>query len=238
MTRSLFPWSFLEEADRKFSNQQRATLRRLELVPEQIALLEQILPECAFAVRKQPPKTDLRSKLRSIEKPLTEARKALETLRAGRSAAAGEALLSIRLVDVTPFDDRAGNGDEALGRAIDQALNVLSVAQSLRRTGQQRHKKAALFPIGKLAGVLEVGFREHHERSGNVPPRYTLRVSRSGEFRDIVSICYEAIGLPNTDPDRAIRIYLATKKVSRSQRSTARSRAKSISAGRKTGKLS
>lgn len=235
VSRSPFPWSFFEKANLKFSKQQCKSLKRLGLFDEQIDLLQQLLPECAFPVRKQPPRTDLVSKLQAIEKPLMKARKALATLRARRSVAADEALLRIRLVDAAPFDDCASNGVEVLEHAIERSIKVLSIAQSLTGASQQRHKKAALFPIGKIDGILEVGFREHHERSGNPPPRYTLRVSRSGKFRDIVAICYEAIKQPNSDPDRAIRTYIDSEKLSRSQLSAKRSLAKR---GRQAGKQS
>jgi hypothetical protein len=231
VTRSPFPWNFFEK-DLKFSAQQRDALVQLGLFPEQIELLEQLLPECAFAVRKQPPRTELDSKLQAIERPLMRAREAFATLRRQQSAAAGEALLRIRLVDPAPLDDGARSGDDALERAIDRALTVLSIAQNPKRAGQQRHKRAALFPTGKIAAVLQEGFRRHYESNGSAPPRYTLRVSRSGEFREIVSICYEAIGEPDTDPDRAIRAYLERERVGTDQLFTRRSHTKQAAVGR------
>lgn len=204
-----------------FSEQQRASLEQLGLVKEQIELLEQLLPDCAFPVRKQPPRTALVKALQAIEEPLMQACNALATLRLDQSDAAREALLRIRLVDAAPFDNGASDGVEVLQRAIDEGLKVLSIAQGLTGTGQHRQRTAMLFPIGKIAGALEEGSRRRLEWSGSMPPQSTLRVSLSGKFPDVVAICYEAIGLTDTNPERAIRTYLESERARRKQRPTA-----------------
>ncbi|WP_161816555.1 hypothetical protein [Steroidobacter agaridevorans] len=226
------------DANRKFSEHQLNSLQEFGLLPEQIESLERLLPECAFAVRKRSTRTDLDSELQAIENPLMEAREALAALRAQRSVAADEALLRIRLVDATLLDKGTGSADEVLEHAIDRALKILSVARSLRRAEQERNKTAMLFPIGQIAAALEEGYRREFERADTAPSKYKLTVSRSGNFRDIVALCYEAIGLPETDPDRAIRTYLEGKKARKEQRPADLPKPKRSATGRQVKKKS
>lgn len=239
LCRSPFPWNF-EEANLKFSKHQRESLARLGLFAEQIGLLEEMLPLWAFAIRKQPARDAVQSKLEAIQKPMKQALGALESFLADRSAAGDEALLRIRLVDVSLLADGGGRGAEILERAksdIDLALKIAGVAQSLGRADQQRHKKAMLLPIGQIDGALQEGFRKHHEWHRIPQSTYTIRISRSGPFRDIVAICYEVIAEPDADPDRAIRTYLKkNKKKLASSIPPKRSRLKALTAGRQLRK--
>lgn len=193
-----------------FTKVQRDRMKELGLLEEQTNSLEEILPGCRAALSKPATRTEVRSKLLAIAKPLQQAKDAIHAVIGGSSAAKMEAYNRILLVaadDDSPGDDAAAKAAESLIGVADLVERALV---SLPAT-QRRSDNANPLPIQRIERALRDGFVRHFAAKGVAMPAYTLSVSRKRPpFPEIAAICYEAIG-QCIEPDRAIRKYLVLK---------------------------
>jgi hypothetical protein len=195
----------------QFTPQQRSRLLEIGVLGSQIDALERTLPICRSALRKLPPLTEVRDKLKNLASKMDSARSAMSTFLGGRSPSAEEALSRATMADFEAEGD--GHTVENALHALARAIRILRQAKDSLQTRQRRHMSASFFPVERIARALLNGFIKHH-MPRPLPP-YELRPSRTAApFPEIVSICYETIGHLNAkegdraDPARAIRNYL------------------------------
>jgi hypothetical protein len=99
--------------------------------------------------------------------------------------------------------------DSTVRNLIDMRT-ILAHALAELPKGQRRHRTARIDPVRRIDEALLRGFTRGH----TMPfPPYLLRASSSpgSQFREVVGICYRAIGR-NDDPERAIKAYIHWRK--------------------------
>jgi hypothetical protein len=114
-----------------------------------------------------------------------------------------------------PLDDIFGGIRAAL---IELRQSADMATEQIPRS--QSRSVAHSYPIRYIDTALLQGSIATHKASGLSPkdwPEYLFNPSASdaSNFRQIVSICYEAAGAANADPLRAIRNYLRSRKGTR-----------------------
>lgn len=194
-----------------FTDNQRERLCRLGLLAEQIAELESVLPLNRALLEQPAGMGDVRTELVDLSAALNCAHAAVENVDKGKSLERlerNEARWRLELADF----ETTGTWD-----TLPTALKALAAADIVIQRAladlpnKQRGSVAADFrPVALIKEALLRGFIKAHKPPF---PRYTLRVSSSegSTFREIVGICYEAMG-KNTDPERAIKEYKALRK--------------------------
>lgn len=191
-----------------FSAEQRSRLLALGLVQEQIQELEQTLPGNAAWLKKPPSRKLVFSELDLAEKAAARALKKLRTLDDETTAtgyrAVAAALMSVGATEVSV--DATSVVSSAI-EALEKLPAVFAAARANAPPGPWRFRSANPKVIDRIDSALLRGFTRHYRPP--FPP-YEIRISASAnsKFRSIVSICYEAIGAGNNDPERAIRAYI------------------------------
>ena len=190
-----------------FNIHQRQELAALGLTDKMMEYIEIEALTTAREMLKRPPRNeDVRGELVHLQKKLTEARDAIERLlEAPREVAhlrAARGMLT------------AGQGRYAMGGIrLNESSKSLAVAIQLLETGiaqvpskPLRHRSADAYPVELIYTALQGGvIAERGEPDLEfMPPS----ASPTSPFRRMIGVCYEAIGAPHTDPERAIKAYM------------------------------
>lgn len=220
-----FPKSWMD-----FTIAQRTAFQRLGLYQEQIERLRQRLPYIRIDIEPPPPIGPVRERLMKLEALLHDAERALrellepfDTLQTGQHPATAPSKR-------TRAAQRAANAILSVtedGEVLIDARDAVKAARlatelARKKLPAQSRSVVAWRAVGAIEAELQNGFREHwnakglglvHRGGGNRPftpfPAYpdNWHASRSGDFAEIVGICWEAAGSA-ADPDRAIRKHL------------------------------
>lgn len=201
--------------DRKqltFTRQQLDNLAKLGLSEEQIrALKENHRLTNWAATHKHATMTAVRKELRTL---LTHCERAQHTLSKIITAsiedtARAETLNRIEMESIYLSGD---------AKQIEDALRQLAfvsaiTTRALRGLPKERRmdNSASSYPIELIAESLRCCDAPPPKRSSTARLRRQMRLMPSeaeGPFRELVGVCYEALGLKNTDPVRAIRAYI------------------------------
>ncbi len=211
----------------RFVPEHRIQLKKLGLIEAQIDALESKLPLCRAILSHASPLQDVRDKLETLSRALESAQNAMSIL----LNATPLALATHEALQWLIEADEDGDIEGAM-RAVALAQSVVQRAQESLPQGQRRHR-ADILPVRLIAEALLSGFirgtppvpcidmvlspefiKENPNYVAYVLPPFTLKQSSSSEsaFRKIVGICYEAMSQKNTDPERAIKAFLAWRK--------------------------
>jgi hypothetical protein len=183
-----------------FSEQQRRDLARLQVTPEQIQALEDVLPQCRAMLRDDPPLNEVRAELKRLHAALVAAETELvrfESLATRDFPAAEEAFTRVGLCDPT------GAALDRARESLSPAIHAIERAQRRLPTEQRRRHRAAWKPVAEIAEALEQGW------TSSLPLPHVPSEGVRLPFRSVVAICYQTLGSNNADPLRAIRGYLA-----------------------------
>lgn len=201
-----------------FTENQRKRLKDIGLLPAQITEIENTLASNRALLEQPAPMNDVREELGAFRDAMDRACKIAAKLSDPKKyskdkvAARNEAWARLQWAaseasDVIEALSASQAALETLGAIINIAINSLPK--------QQRTSVAADFrPIARIDEALLRGFTKADKSP--LPP-YTLKVSSSSgnKFRQIVGICYAAMGQKNDDPERAIKTYLRVLKMRR-----------------------
>lgn len=193
----------------RFSKVERAELTELGLIESQIDQLQTIaLPLARAWLKPLPRLQDVRDELNSLSNSMSSALASMSALLTAAAPSRGryEALQRLVLED---FEEHGSyESIQVAHRMLLRAYSVVRRAQDSLPKTQRRQATADILPVVRINEALLSGFTKGH--SSPLPP-YTLHPSASpgSPFRRIVGICYEAMGLVNTDPERAIKKFIA-----------------------------
>jgi hypothetical protein len=204
----------------RFTPEQRERLAQFRVSPKQIEMLEGHACLVGRAwLRKSPPRTAVSNRITALGEHLRAAHVIAEEILAGNTpeCRVAEGFLSeavcrsgkeVELLDAARL--------EALARICDGALTILPK--------QTRHRDADPRPIQGIYEDLIRGHGTEHyilgdgddrPATGTHPPPFTIKPSSSqgSQFRNIVSVCYEAMtDDPDADPERAIKAFIKQRK--------------------------
>jgi hypothetical protein len=202
----------------RFTASQRRELRQLGVPDVAIEVIEvEALPRARRALVRPAPILEVREELVRAEAAVREAHKALEDLLvssdlpsrrdARRYINGGGARHLFDGIDLNNASKALVPAQQVLARAIARLPNE-----------PVRHKTAADLPVEFIHDALQTGCSysgmpfEHQKgrRRGLslVAPKFRPSASPTSPFRQIVGICYERIGMPASDPERAIKSYV------------------------------
>lgn len=198
-----------------FSQTQRVRLTKLGVSAAQIGALERALPLARALLTPQARMRDVREVLRLLQ---IDIRNTLDRISAlGKGAAdRREAMARIVMLDENHVLQRCVQSLEEAEDLVRTALSGLG--------GQRRSGAAAITPIAVIERALVIGdvAELNHASSGEKrrstsrARRFMLSSSPGSHYRDVVGICYEAMGQANTDPERALKAFVAAKRRSAS----------------------
>jgi len=202
-----------------FTDDHRKRLRKLRLTDSQVDALEATLPLSRVWLKKTPTMLDVRDELRKVSRPIERAESALlKLIGAGTTAPAKfEAQQRIMEAGIVKND-----GPDAASRLLAMAKAVMQYAEPDRKRGP---RTSSYLPVARIHQALMRGWRSYRDRAELTgesdfyrdlnPPlvEFNVRLSASprSAFREIVGICYDAMGFKDADPERAIRNYMALR---------------------------
>lgn len=191
----------------RFNTDQRAELLRLRLLDSVIDHLESDgLPLAQYRLTREPPRGDVLDELRAVGKTINEARIEIERL---LNATRAVPHLWTARSQISGGGRRHVMGGIVLNqtsKSLATALAVIDEAIAAIPTKPVRHHDASDFPIKAIYSAVQRGF----VMAGQEPVAPGLKPSASptSKFRRLIGICYEAIGAPTDDPERAIKAYV------------------------------
>jgi hypothetical protein len=192
----------------RFTVQQRKELKGLGVPIEAIDAIElEALPwSQAVFLRQEPRRAEVLAELQAVRAALIVARDAVERLldappsvphlKAARSKIVGGGLRHAQ--DGIALDHTSAGLAESIG-VIDRAIASVP-------PGPTRHRSASTMAIERIHDALQqasifMGSDPH-------PPGLEPSTSPTSAFRNMIGICYAAMGVPNPDPERALKAYL------------------------------
>lgn len=194
----------------QFTQAQRDILKNQGLIDEQIKELETILPLCRAWLRNLPTMTEVREGLRDLDKAISKTRRLISKAHNATQRTPGQNEILQRLFSA---DYEENHSLETISKTMETLAQMQSITNraltDLPRE-QRRHTSANPYPVQCIDNALVKGFI----KGGDPPfPPYTLKRSSSPNcpYRNIICICYEAMGFDNADPERAIRNFLKLK---------------------------
>jgi len=196
-----------------FSAPDLKRLQDLGLLREQIAELVKALPICRSYLRQPAALADVRAVLGDTRTAVENAIRQLDRFDRVESSAYGEARVRFDQAYFANARVPETRDEELLNAALnylDRVRTSLTDALADLPTEQRRHRTASFVPVMKIDGALLRGFTLAHKPP--MPP-YLLHASISpgSTFREVVGLCYRAIGA-NDDPERAIKGYIRWRK--------------------------
>jgi hypothetical protein len=221
----------------RFSTDQIARLRRLNLREEQIAALCEMLISIRTIltiVGTQARVGDVRDELTRLHDAFVGSRKSVERMRGPIGLSA---LLEARArLEVAEYEraEPPGSLDRAYD-AISEALALVDAAISELPKKPTRHRTADPRPVQMIANALAQGWAASHlgKEMPPLPCEHLPRADDRSAFSQAVGICYEAAGNNNANPERAIKGYIAQRNKRRETRRTT----KIVTLKRRTRKL-
>ncbi len=201
-------------SDPSFAAAHRDRLKKLGVVEAQIEDLQNhALPAVRVLLRLRPTLAEVRTELTGFGEAVKDLTNAIVRINCGVDGSAqSEACERITVEHWNAELDDGDVFDDLLIRLEILQLKVKRAAAALPST-QRRQLAAKRQPVKEIDDALRSGFVRHHQEAGEeVVPPYTLHTSSSpgSPFREIVGICYAAVGA-NGDPERAIKNYLAAR---------------------------
>ena len=198
-----------------FSKDQRQQLLKLGVSDSQILELQSNgLPAVATVVRSLPKMQDVRDELSEVSTALRRSQRAISKLLSANDTAPArsEALLRVQSVSLVLPGELEPLEHALAGLKVCDAA-VSRAKEDLEALGQRRFRAGHPRPIQRIEAALLQGFVKGRDPSRPMP-EYLIKVSSSptSVFRRIVGICYEAAGVANTDPERAMKAYIAQRK--------------------------
>lgn len=189
----------------RFQPHHRAELVRLGLQSETIERLERpVLNWASRYLVREPPNKAVLKVLNRLAAALTSAHGAVEGIL--DHSIRSPALEAARRYFVSGGrrHDRDGMRLDEASKSLATAIEVVAVAVKKVPTDAARHRSADPYPVELIHKALMHPTKAGPAASAKLRPS----VSPTSAFRQIVGICYEAIGAPNTDPERPIRAYM------------------------------
>jgi hypothetical protein len=203
----------------RFNEEHRRRLADLGVSREQIACLEVALMTVALSARSPPPRNDIRDMLNDHRDGLATVERLF-----GTSDVAREALVLAQAAAYSMF--RKIHINDLFASSIRLARSIVEEAiRGIEAADQRRGQSASPDPIRAIYDALVRGHgRAMKIEIGDNPNPLTLLPSRSeaSKFKAIASICYEAAGIEEHAPDRAIRAFLIEFKQDRERISALR----------------
>lgn len=201
----------------KFSEDQKAQLRRLGFNEQQIESLGEALPRvvAVFRLENRLPVSDVRDELQKLQSVLRDAAKSLNRI---QNATANQGALNEALTRTMYAEYLRSLEPGVLSRAHDASVEaVLAVDGAIAGMPAKptRRKTASVRPIRIVHDAIVEGWIAAH--SGTVlpglPEAQCPSSSLNSAFRQVIGVCYEAAGRGrDCDPERAIKAYLRNRK--------------------------
>jgi hypothetical protein len=191
----------------RFEPHQLAELEQLGVVPEAINQLEtEALPLAQEFLERQPAHTDVRDELQAVADALAAARHAVERLLNAKRAVPHLIAARSRIAGGGRRNMTGGMRLAETSQSLATAIEVVAAALGTVPDKARRHPSASAMPIKYLHMALQRG----SIMAGHDPLVPALKPSSSvtSAFRRVIGICYEAIGEPSTDPERAIKAHV------------------------------
>ena len=195
----------------RFEPHQRAELEQLGVVPEAIKLLEfEALPLAQAILEQEPAHADVRGELQAVADALQAARQAVERLLNAKRAVPHLMAARSRIAGGGHRNMMGGMRLDETSQSLATSIDVLAQALATLPDKPLRRQSASSLPIDHIHRALRVGSVMARLAPGAEPPFPEVSPSSSvtSAFRRVVGICYEAIGAPSTDPERAIKAFV------------------------------
>jgi len=199
----------------EFTQDQRRRLRECGLIDAQIDEVETFaLPICLALLTRPPTMQEVRNELIVVSKALERAHEAMAALSSANLAAPGRFEASQRVLMAEYNLQGDGSVFEKTLAQLVATQAVLNHAQAELPEGPRRDPAASAMPVNRIDQALLSGFVKWYSTEDAPMPHYMMKPSASpgSDFREIVGLCYEAMGRQNSDPERAIRAYVKWRK--------------------------
>lgn len=181
------------------------------LLEAQIRQVETVaLPIVQSLLTRPAPMLDVRDEIAQLKKSLKAAdRRISRMLNAGigtRSRKEASARITLAAVETDADHDVLAQAQSHVQRL----LGTVEHAYATLPREQRRNRTASPDPVRFIDDALLHGFHNGHPKGKPLPP-YTLKRSYSpnSPYRRIIGLCYAAVGHENSDPERAIRAFIA-----------------------------
>jgi len=191
----------------RFDPHHRDELLKMGLAPEAIVQIElEGLPPARYYLEREPPRADVRDELQSVCDALAAARSAIERLLDATAAVPHLNAARMRISGGGRRHAMGGMRLDETSKSLQTAVGVVADALAALPADPVRHQSADPYPIKLIHRALQFGLI----MAGLEPldPRLKPSSSPTSPFRRMVGICYEAIGAPAADPERAIKAYV------------------------------
>lgn len=220
----------------KFSASTRKSLADLGLSSCQMSEIERTLPVVSAYLEKSPTVTAVKTELQDANNALLASAKTIKRLM--HAPARERAVIEARNRAITSIGE-CDSDDEVFSKLLtlaDAASVVLSNAiAALPR--QRRSDAGSCYPIERIDRAIMKGLIAVKAGKDRTTPKFNYKLRPSSNptsnFRQIIGLCYDAIGQRNNDPERAIKAYVARQKV---LQSAGRDRIRNQVAGTSGGK--
>ena len=191
----------------RFEPHHLAELKQLGVVPEAINLLEvEALPAARGVLEHEPAHADVRGELQAVADALEAARHAIERLLNAKPEVAHLRAARSRIAGGGRRNMMGGMRLDETSQSLTTSIDVLAAALATVPKDALRRQSATSLPIKHIHRALQVG--SVHAGFDPLVPNLKPSSSITSGFRRVVGICYDAIGFPTDDPERAIRAYV------------------------------
>lgn len=191
----------------RFNPHHRDELLKLGLVPEAITQIElEGLPLAKNFLEREPPRADVRDELESVRDALDAARGAIERLLGATDAVPHLNAARLRIPGGGRRHVMGGLRLSETSASLATAAGVVAEALSNLPSEPVRHQSADPMPINLIHRAMQFGTLM--ATGEPLDPRLKPSSSPTSPFRRMVGICYEAIGEPTADPERAIKGFV------------------------------
>ena len=202
-----------------FTNEQRRKLGALGLLIPQVDALENtalLIGAAALSNEDSAPaRADVMDEFDRVANALEAARKALSELEDARDEVLAHiARVQVRgRIEMMSYAMERGIGEDGLRHKVLYGIAALQAivgrAKSDVPEGPTRRKTASPFPVSLIFKALVHGWAVAHRGSpSSAEFNFQVSAGLKSTFRQVVQICYEAMGRVNDDPDRAIKGFM------------------------------
>jgi hypothetical protein len=203
----------------QFTHEQKISLAKLGLVRRQITKLELTLPLAKAWMDAEV------SPMRDTHDVLTESRTVMHaamyaTMKLLHPSSMAQREASYRVIDADCDADQEGGAVMDAFRALVEASCVLDKALDALPK-EQRRAQTSIMLFQRIDKALLDGFIEDSQQrradkelvdrvvEKGLPAYPRIEPLNGGVYKKIIRIYYDAMGLPNGNPDQAIRNYIA-----------------------------
>lgn len=213
---------------RNFTAQQRKRLKKLGVIPKQLTQLRIASTVMTVWLQRVPARNEVLDVLENVASLSSQLATRLREIvkQRDRAHAYAHGLIEVRYWSARPEDGEPTASHHFLPRLLALANAAEQAAKSLPK--EQARRRASPLPIGRIDDALRQGWLEAYgtgvmtcDKPVEIPPRYPAKLKPSSSptsaFREICGICYEASGVDEADPERAIKSYLSQRKQQRNE---------------------